>query len=177
MLGCGSEEHRVGLLSQPGTWHLLDWWPNYQGGVYWASIIYNVSWCRGGRLAFHIKVKLGVASMICHSTFLFSVDHMETHPHLCYTDIIQDRTSLLVAKCLSKRFRLNWTFVSKELLSRGSASLKRSNWRNLNAVIVVSQVSSDYSSVTNLLIDRLTVYTHKEWHSHLALRRMFYPIQ
>lgn len=172
MLGCGSEEHRVGLLSQPGTWHPLDWWPNYQGGVYWASIIYNVSRWRGGRLAFHTKVKLDVSSMICHSTFLRSANHMETYPHQCvlflYTEIIPVRTSLLV-KCLSKRFRLNWTFMSKELLSRVSASLKRSNWRNRNAVIVVSQVSSDSSSVINVLIERWTVYTHEKIAIHIWL--------
>lgn len=178
MLCRGSEEHRVGLLSKPGSWHPLDWWPNYQGGVYWSSIIYNVSWWRGGRLAFHTKVKLDFSSLFCHSTFLLSANHMETYPPLCVLFFLywdQVRTSLLV-KWLSKRFRLNWKFMSKELLRRGSASLKRSNWRNWNAVIVVSQVSSDSSSVTNLLIERLTVYTHEKSGIYIWLWVLFNTI-
>lgn len=61
MVDCGLAAHGVGLLIHPGTWHLLDWWPNYQGGVYCASVIYNVSCWGGGRRTFHIKAKLDFA--------------------------------------------------------------------------------------------------------------------
>lgn len=35
VLGRATKDPREALLNQPATWHLLDSWPNYQGGVYW----------------------------------------------------------------------------------------------------------------------------------------------
>lgn len=107
MVDCGLAEHRLGLLIHPGTWHLLDWWSNYQDGVYCASVIYNVLLRRreGGPSA--QRGKLDFAKIIWH-TVLCPVQIMwkqlPTNLHfLFYFNIIicdilisvQDRTSPL----------------------------------------------------------------------------------